>query len=128
MNTSLDLSQLDVNERGALVALTKAVILSDQKVSDDEQEAVAQISSALGEDSYRSLLDIMDRQMPDEESLKSFLLTITRQHARELIYGVVLEAATAGGVGGDEPELLSWLEKNWNLKITVADSPQELPG
>lgn len=116
-----DLSQLDVNERAALVALTKAVILADSKVSDDEQAEVARISAALGDDHYRELMDVMDTRLPDEDSLKQFLLTITRQEARELIYGIVLEAATTGGVGGDEPQLLSWLEKTWNLQVSVGE-------
>ncbi|MEO8214720.1 MAG: hypothetical protein ABI560_16075 [Myxococcales bacterium] len=116
-----DLSQLDVNERAALVALTKAVILADGKVSDDEQTEVARISAALGDDHYRALMDVMDTRLPDEDSLKQFLLTITRQEARELIYGIVLEAATAGGVGGNEPQLLSWLEKTWNLQVSISE-------
>ena len=121
----VDLSQLNVNERAALVALTKAVILSDGKVSADEQEQVARLSAALGEEHYRALLEVMDTHLPDEQNLKEFLLTVTRQDARELIYGLVLKAAAAGGVGGDEPALLSWLEKSWDLRVTVADQDQD---
>lgn len=126
MTTAMEFSdlllKLDVKERAALVALTKAVILSDHRVSDDEQQEVARLAAALGQENYRALLDVIDTTLPDEKSLKEFLLTITSQEARETIYGLVLEAAAAGGVGGDEPALLSWLEKNWSLTVTVSES------
>ena len=117
----MELSELNADERTALVGLVKAVVLSDGKVSQDEIEEVGQIVDAFGEESYQHVLDTFESRFPDETTFKGFLKTIDRQDARELIYGTIVTGAAADAIEGHESELLSWLAQAWNVEMTVVE-------
>ena len=117
----MELEDLNEDEKTALVGLVKAVVMADGKVSEDEVEEVDQIVAALGEESYQSHMDAFESRFTDELSFQKFLKTITRQDARELIYGTVLSGAAADAIEGGESELLSWLATAWNIEIQVAE-------
>src|SRR3569623_3586816 len=105
----MDLDDLNDVVKTALVGLVKTVILADRTVSEDEMEEVDQIVAALGEESYQQHLDAFESRFTDEVSFQKFLQTITRQDARELLYGTVLSGAAADAIEGGASELLSWL-------------------
>jgi hypothetical protein len=115
------LSELNADERIALVGLVKAVVLSDGRVSSDEIDEVAEIVDAFGEESYRQSLDAFESRFPDEPSFQKFLRTIARQDARELIYGTIVTGAAADAIEGHESELLAWLAEAWNVEITTVE-------
>jgi len=117
----MKLSELNSDERTALVGLVKAVVLSDGKVSEDEIEEVQEIVDAFGEESYRHCLDVFESTFPDEPSFQRFLKTIVRQDARELIYGTIMVGAAADAIEGHESELLSWLAQAWDVEISIAE-------
>jgi len=75
------------------------------------------IATTFGDDAYRTLTAEADERFVDEPALQAFLGTITRQEARDIIYGTVLDTALANGVDRHESSLLGWLANAW--KITV---------
>jgi hypothetical protein len=93
------------------------VVSADADVSDDEEDQIAHVAGALGDDAYRDLANEADERFPDEAALKTFLGGLVRQEARELIYGTVLEAALPDVIDRHESSLLGWLATAW--KITV---------
>lgn len=113
----MELNDLTHDERLALVALVEVVVSSDANVSEDEQNQIAHIADALGDDAYRALANEADERFPDEGALKSFLGGLQRQEARELVYGTVLETALPDVIDTHESSLLGWLATAW--KITV---------
>lgn len=118
-------NELGPDDRLALVALIKIVVLADGGVSEDEVAEIQDISEEFGEDEYRKLVDESDKRFKTEASLKKFLQTIENQDARELIYGVVLDAAMNEAIQGDEPALLQWLQKIWNVEVTFEGGPPD---
>jgi hypothetical protein len=120
----MELQELNVDERTALVGLIKEVVMSDGNVSEDEIEEVEEIVDAFGEKSYQEALDAFESRFPDEQSFKGFLRTIGRQEARDLIYGSVLQAASADAIEGHESELLVWLADAWNIVVKF-DQPED---
>jgi hypothetical protein len=115
----MELQELNPDERTALVGLVKAVVMSDGNVSEDEIEEVERIVEAFGEDAYQRSLDAFESRFLDENSFRRFLTTISRQEARDLIYGTVLQGAAADAIEGRESELLSWLTDAWNIEVTL---------
>ena len=113
----MELNELTHDERLALVALVEVVVASDANVSEDEQDQIAHIAGAFGDDAYRALANEADKRFPDEEALKAFLAGVPRQEARELIYGEVLKTALPDLIDTHESSLLGWLATVW--KITV---------
>jgi hypothetical protein len=123
----MELTDLNQDERTALVGLIKLTVMSDGSVSEEELENVEQLVEAFGEGGYQSTLDAFDKRFKDVESFKLFLKTIGagREDARELIFGTVLEAAGAEAIEGPEAELLDWLGRAWDIKIQIEDGDEE---
>lgn len=113
----MELKELTHDEQLALVALVEVVVASDAEVSEDEESFVVRLAATLGDDQYRALIDEADERFPDEAELKTFLGTITRQEARELIYGTVLEAALPDVIDTHESSLLGWLATAWDVTV-----------
>ena len=113
----MELNELTHDEKLALVALVEVVVASDTEVSENEQDRIADLAAAFGEDAYRALVDEADERFADEEALKSFLTGITREDARELIYGTVLESALPDVIDTHESSLLGWLATAWGITV-----------
>lgn len=120
----MELTDLDPNERLALVALIEATVRADHGVSQEEEDVIADVIDALGEGHYREAVEAADRRFKNEGDLKSFLQGIQREEARSLIYGTVLDLAMSDVVTGSESPLLSWLASTWNVEASV-EAPAE---
>ena len=114
----MSISELNADERLALVALLKLVVLADRRVSEEETDEIQEVVETLGGDPYQKALDTVENRFTDEKKLKEFLSTITNQDARDEIYGLILVAASNEALQGEEPELLGWLAKAWNIQIS----------
>jgi len=117
----MELSELNGDERIALVGLIKDVVLSAGRPSEDEIEEVEDVVDTFGEGAYQKTLDAFEARFSDEEAFKSFLLTIGRQDARDLIYGTILQGAASDAIEGHESELLSWLAEAWGVEVSTQD-------
>lgn len=117
----MELRDLNHDERLSLVALLAEVVESDSSGSEAEANAIDRVVEAFGEDEYRRLVEEVDSRFTDEASFKTFLAGIGRQEARELIYGTVLETATANTVSTSESDVLDWLARTWNVRVEIAD-------
>jgi len=118
----MELRDLNHDERVALVGVIELVLESDATVSREEQGVLAAIDAALGAGAYRRLADEIDRRFREEEAVKAFLPSITRQEARELIYATALEAAIPGAIDPRESKLLEWVASIWNVSVQVGES------
>ena len=118
----MELNQLTAEERVALVALLEVVIESNGRVSEDEADRIDAVVGAIGEDAYRQAAAEVDRRFAGEEELRAFLPAITRQDARDLIYGTALEAATSDTVDAHESHLLDWLAAVWQIGTRIDES------
>jgi uncharacterized tellurite resistance protein B-like protein len=116
----MELKELNDDERLALVALLEMVMASDATVTREELSQLKHVVRALGAAAYRAIAAEVDARFHDDDQAKAFLLTITRQSARELIYETALEAAMVDVARGREAELLTWLAEQWKLPVRFA--------
>jgi hypothetical protein len=116
----MELKELNHDERLALVALLEMVVASDATATREELSQLEHVIRVLGAKAYRETVEEADRRFTDDEAAKTFLLTITRAEACELIYETALEAAMADVVRGPEVELLTWLAEQWKLPVRFA--------
>ena len=121
----MELADLNQNEQIALAGLLEFVVLASGHVTEDEQNEIDTIVEALGEEKYRKAVEEVDKRFPDEKAFRKFLSTIEREDARELIYGVVIEAAMADTVEGRESALLEWLADEWKVEVTYEEPPAD---
>jgi hypothetical protein len=119
----MDLSELTAEEQIALVALLEMVIESNARVSEDEADRIDAVVAAIGEEAYRRAAAEVDRRFHDEADLRAFVPTVTRQEAREVIYGTVLDAAISDPADAYASELLEWLADAWEIAAQI-DEPE----
>jgi hypothetical protein len=125
LDAAMELRDLSHEERLALVALLEVVLESDRAVSDGEVADIDQVVGELGREEYERLVVEVDQRFPTEDELKAFLPSITRQDARELIYGTVLDTAIEDAVDARESAMLDWLAALWNVRVEVQGGPDE---
>jgi hypothetical protein len=138
-----DVEPLTEQELLALAALLRLLIRMDGRFTDAEREALSVVARSvqetgapvppqdqtyrsapdstietIGEDRLDELLERAAKVYPNDEAVREAVLRITRQEARETIYGLVFEVSTADATLGQEPELLDWLAREWNLSVT----------
>lgn len=111
----MQLTDLHPDERLALVALSRAIVRADGKVTPKEGHAVARLALALGEASYRQVFSQAVENFGDEAALKRFLETIHRPEARQLIFDTTLDLAVSDELAPEEVPLLRWLESCWQI-------------
>jgi hypothetical protein len=111
----MQLTDLDSDERLALVALGRVVVRADGTVSPTEGKAIKTIAAALGEAAFRELFAQAAELFPGEGQLRPFLATVERQGARELIFDTILTLAAADEISEEEGPLLAWLEETWKI-------------
>ena len=116
----MELKELSHEQQVALVALVEALAVADRRVTEEEEQEINSIADALGDETYRRLLDEAERRFPDEQRLRAFLVTITDQDACDLLFETALEvAAIEPPFGTGRSELLDWLTQTWNIQIDV---------
>ena len=117
----MELSDLRGDERLAVVALLKVAVVADGSVSDEEVEEISDVVEAFGQSEYRKLVDEVSRRFQSQADLKTFLETIQRPEARDLIYDFFLEQAAGEALRGRESELVDWLAVVWQLEVKIDD-------
>jgi hypothetical protein len=120
----MELSDLQYDERLALVALVELIGEANTGVTDEESARIQEIVAAFGEDAYRKIAAEADERFTDEDALRDYLREIGRPEARELIYGTALGVAIGDTIQPGESELLDWLADEWKIDVQY-DLPRE---
>ena len=65
-----------------------------------------------------ALWDLIERSqesLPDEDAIRAAAKAVTRQEARDAIYGALFEVAASDVIEKSEWPILEWLEQEWNV-------------
>jgi hypothetical protein len=116
----MNITDLAHNEQLALVALTELAVISDRNITANEVDKVDEIVEALGEDIFQKLADEAENRFADRQDLRAYLTGITRQDARDLIYGTVLSESLADTIPHEQAQFLDWLAAEWKITLEVA--------
>lgn len=120
----------------AFAGLARLLVQADGNFTEDERAALEDVSAELfgvtdmGSGPYRegpvvaqppkndavwALLQRAQLLLPDEPSVRTAALGVTRQHARETIFGALYTVAAADVIDKSEWPLLDWLTSEWNI-------------
>lgn len=119
----------------AFAGLVRWLVRLDGQFSEDEEAAIEEVavdlfSGGATEGPYRgaaetanaaapeAIWDLIERAgelLPDEEALRRLARGVTRQEARERIYGALYVVASSDVISKQEWPFLEWLEKEWGV-------------
>lgn len=122
---------LTESERLTFGALLRALVRLESWSNPEEQTAVWRAARELvavdpgGDvgDAVTALLERSAERYPDDESMRAAAVQVTRQEAREAIFGALYEVSTAGTITAVESQLLDWLAEQWGILVTPVDAP-----
>ena len=118
----MTLQELTHDEQLALVALSAVTVISSRTVTDTEVAELDQLAHELGEDTFHDLAEQAEARFGERETLKTFLKTIVRPEARELIYGTALTEALADSMPHEEARFLEWLAAEWGIPVHIDEA------
>src|SRR5262249_4920116 len=81
----MELTELNHDERLALVALVTALIKANGRATDAESATVRRLAKAFGRPTYRQLAEEADERLSDDDRLRTALREVHRDEACELI-------------------------------------------
>ena len=119
----MELNELETHERTVLAAGLKLTVLADTRATEAEARAIDRIAIALGQAEYESAMDRAAVEAADRASFAALAATVTRQEARELVYGTLLEVALSDSVTAGDP-LLDDLARLWALEVKIAGAEE----
>lgn len=123
----MKLRDLPHDQKLALVALLDLVTMDDGEVTEEEEAEIGHVAEELGEGVFRQLVDEAEETFENAEDLKAFLETVTEEDAREVIYGTVIEEATAkASLSRTGSDLLEWLARSWHIDVEIPLDEEEL--
>lgn len=112
----MKLSELNTDERLALMGLLKMVIQADQEVTPEEVEQLNRLAEDMGAELWRASRSEAARRFPTLNEVRLFVPTIENQQARELIFQVIKDMAGAERIVPLEQSVLNWLARVWNIR------------
>jgi hypothetical protein len=95
------------------------MVSADSEASPEEADRLAEVENALGKELFNQNLAEAQNRFGNFDEMKPLLQKITRQGARDLIYGSLLDVAITGTVEEGEEDILEWLEREWEVKAIV---------
>ncbi|MCA9672824.1 MAG: hypothetical protein KC503_44835 [Myxococcales bacterium] len=111
------ISELNQEERYALLGLLKLIVRADHQLSSGETDQLRRIAKLMGEELFLDTTRAAHEMFKKTSDIKRYSEKITRHEARALLYDLSREAAEVGGISPEEGHELNWLAKLWDLEI-----------
>ena len=123
----MELRELERHEVVVLAGLLRFAALADNRVSGDEAAKLRAISEAVGQALYDEAAAVAGEEIADFEALRERVTRVTRDAAKELIFGTVLDLSIEDSVDPGEGRLLQLLSDAWGVTVEF-EAAEELAG
>ena len=106
------------DELVTLAALLRELIRTDGEISEEELQGLDVVSNRLGltETRWKRVWGQASRELPNLESTKAAAALLERAPARELVYELLHNVASADDIVDPEWDLLEWLDEEWQSR------------
>lgn len=110
----MNLTELEPNEKTALIGLIAYMIDADGVVDDEEMEEVSRLAEEMDIADLAEQIDMARRLYPTREMMLKAAAKVSRESARELIRTVLFDVSTSDGKREQsESDLLDDVTQIW---------------
>lgn len=109
------LTDLELHEQQALVALIRLMIRLDGTFSQDEVLMLNGLARELGAPAFWRTMSEVQATVHTSEEITDLARSVTRPEIQEWTYRILSRLAHVDGLEGKEAELLEWLKRTWQL-------------
>lgn len=122
---SEEIDRLTPAEMLVLAGLLRKLVRIDGRFSEEERAAISGIAGTVSESDdgkpigARTLFGRIEQaseHYPDDQTLRSAALAMSRPEARQTIHALLFDVAASDAIGKGEADLLDWLEEKWELE------------
>lgn len=112
--TALELGSLEVPEQVALIVLAKALVVADGEISMREMEHLNELSAAFGQAVFQRA---DNAGFGNEQEMVSFLGTVSRPEARDIMFRKLLAIAESDALLPTESAILEAISRAWSVPL-----------
>jgi uncharacterized tellurite resistance protein B-like protein len=113
----MNLSDLTEDEKLVLGALIRLMVRADGRFTEEEEQRIQDIGADIGgSDELWRVVSDSAQKYTSEAATRHAIPTVTRQEAREMMFGVLFGVATADMVAPGEQVILDALRLAWNIR------------
>lgn len=112
----MNLSDLEPDERVALVGLVLAIVDADNSKSDAEMEEFRAIAAELGRREFDEAFRTCKSQLHNLDEVMEVAVKVERPGAREIIHTVLVDLAAADFISEEEQAIITRVAVLWDLK------------
>ena len=114
----MTITELDEQERLALLGVLKLIVRADKKLSGDEVVTLKELAETMGQAEFRTAVEGARQRFKSASDAKAFAESVVqRPEARRLIYETALKAGVQGGLVEQEAAELRWLAQAWSIAV-----------
>lgn len=110
-------SDLNSEEKLALMGLLKLTISADLTLSPQEAAQLRRIADDMGQEAFRQARDIAKDKLTARSDIERAVRAVERPEAQRLIYGYAYEAACSDQLIPAELDVLHWAARVWSLEV-----------
>ncbi len=111
----MKLTDLNHEEKLALVGFLKIIIQADKEFSEEEAAELNKVAKEMGVPEFKDAVNEAKKLFVKVGDIKEWSKKIDRQPARELIFDILYEVALPGDIVPEEAKVLGWLAKRWEI-------------
>ncbi len=109
----MNLEDLEMNERRALVALVHHTTRVDGQLTDEEIDSMSQVAEELGQAAWREAFRTVLGATHSADQVLDLASNVSRQEARDAIRAVLARVAESDAMHATEADFLSRLDAIW---------------
>ncbi len=113
------ITDLNKEERLALIGWSKLIIRADKEFSDEEADELNKLAQEMGSEVFKETVKEAGERLNSVDDLKKLAESITSQEARELIFSALYDIAVPGTIVEEEAKVLQWLANAWNVYAPI---------
>ena len=121
----MEISELDRDERIALIGLTQQIVKADKQLTPDEELAVEGLAEKMGADAFYGLIDEARKAFGTTEGMEQALAAVSRPEAQNLIFESLRDLAGTDGMDKKEAQILVWTAHQWSIEIKRREPPPD---
>ncbi len=111
----MNLTDLNADERLALIGLVAQMVSADGEMSEEEMAELGQLGAEMGQEAFASAFEAQKGRFNNIDDAIDFAANIENQDAREMIHTCLVDMAQSDGLVDVEANIIRRIALMWGI-------------
>jgi len=112
----MNLTDLNEDERLALIGLVAQMVSADGEMSEEEMAELGHLGAEMGQSAFAAAFEAQKSQFSSLDDAIDFAATIENPEAREMIHTCLVDMAQSDGLVEEEASLIRRVAMMWGIE------------